>query len=72
MIGDDPRGRLRIALDAVLEPQSRGNLEVARVGPQQVGELDEELLEAGRGDDLHQRAGLSVAFQNVCHTSRGL
>jgi hypothetical protein len=72
MLGDDPSGRLWIALDAVLWSQSRSGLQVARVGPQQIGELDEQLLEAGGRDDLQKTAGSSVAFQKVCHTSRGL
>lgn len=72
MLGGDSRGRLWIALDAILRSQGRGGLEVARVGSQKVVELDEELLEAGWRDDSKRRAGVSVAFQNVCHTSRGL
>ena len=35
-------------------------------------QLAEEVLEAGRGDDLQDPARSSPAFQKVCHWSRGL
>lgn len=52
VLRDDPRRRLRITLNAVLRSQGRIGLDVSRVRPQQLGELDEELLKAGRGNDL--------------------
>lgn len=63
VLGDDPRRRLRITLDAVLRSQSRGGLEVVGVGLQQIVELDEELVEAGWEMISRRRAGSSVAFR---------
>src|SRR6266511_6143283 len=54
MLGGHTCGGLRIPLDAVLRSQRRGGLEVVPVRLQQIGQLDEELLESGRGNDLHQ------------------
>jgi len=54
MLGGHTCGGLRIPLDAVLRSQRRGGLEVVPVRLQQIGQFDEELLESGRGNDLHQ------------------
>ena len=52
MFGDDTCGLLHIALDPVLRSQRHSGLDIVGVGLQKIVEVNEELLESGRGNDL--------------------
>src|SRR5581483_1157701 len=55
---DELGHRLRLHLEAVALADPRELVRIGRHGPAEIGELAEELLEAGRRDDLEDPAGL--------------